>query len=77
MFGGEVIAQALMAAYATVDGRLCHSVHAYFMRPGNPTIPIVFEVDRARVSCPLLSGPSTITVWIKEGTTNACQEAQA
>ena len=29
------------------------------------------------VSCPLLSGPSTMTVWIKEGTTNACQEAQA
>ncbi|MFE8108205.1 hypothetical protein DTL00_19465 [Sphingomonas melonis] len=30
-----------------------------------------------QVSCPLLSGPSTMTVWIKEGTTNACQEAQA
>ena len=31
----------------------------------------------APVSCPLLSGPSTMKVWIKEGTTNACQEAQA
>ncbi len=29
------------------------------------------------MSCPLLSGPSTMTVWIKEGTTHACQEAQA
>ncbi|WP_197983187.1 acyl-CoA thioesterase [Sphingomonas sp. CFBP 13728] len=48
IFGGEVIAQALLAAYATVEGRLCHSLHAYFMRPGNPSIPIVLEVDRAR-----------------------------
>lgn len=48
IFGGEVIAQALLAAYATVEGRLCHSLHAYFMRPGDPRIPIVFEVDRAR-----------------------------
>ena len=31
----------------------------------------------AAMSCPLLSGPSTITVWTKEGTTNACEEAQA
>ena len=32
---------------------------------------------RFKLSCPLLSGPSTMTVWTKEGTTNACQEAQA
>ncbi|MDB5446995.1 MAG: acyl-CoA thioesterase [Phenylobacterium sp.] len=48
IFGGQVIAQALVAAYATVDGRLCHSLHCYFIRPGDPKIPIVFEVDRAR-----------------------------
>jgi len=48
IFGGQVIAQALMAAYATVENRPCHSLHAYFLRPGDPTIPIIFEVDRAR-----------------------------
>lgn len=48
IFGGHVIAQALVAAYRTVEDRLCHSLHAYFIRPGDPTIPIVFEVDRAR-----------------------------
>ncbi len=37
----------------------------------------VSVIRTAGVSCPLLSGPSTMTVWIKEGTTNACQEAQA
>ncbi|RSU45652.1 hypothetical protein BRX43_18140 [Sphingomonas sp. S-NIH.Pt15_0812] len=34
-------------------------------------------VRHGRLSCPPLSGPSTMTVWTKEGTTNACQEAQA
>jgi acyl-CoA thioesterase-2 len=48
IFGGQVIAQALMAAYQTVDERVCHSLHCYFMRPGDPSIPIVFEVDRSR-----------------------------
>ncbi|MFV0475327.1 MAG: acyl-CoA thioesterase [Pikeienuella sp.] len=48
IFGGHVIAQALAAAYRTVDDRLCHSLHAYFIRPGDPSIPIIFEVDRAR-----------------------------
>ena len=47
-FGGHVIAQALLAAYETVEGRVCHSLHAYFIRPGNVHIPVVFEVDRAR-----------------------------
>ncbi|PZT95083.1 MULTISPECIES: hypothetical protein [Sphingomonas] len=36
-----------------------------------------FRLALLIVSCPLLSGPSTMTVWIKEGTTHACQEAQA
>jgi acyl-CoA thioesterase-2 len=48
IFGGQVIAQALSAAYQTVDGRLCHSLHAYFIRPGDPNIPVVYTVDRAR-----------------------------
>ena len=48
IFGGHVIAQSLMAAYRTVDGRLCHSLHAYFIRPGDPKIPVIYQVDRAR-----------------------------
>ena len=47
-FGGLVIAQSLAAAYKTVEGRLCHSLHAYFMRAGDPNMPIIYEVDRAR-----------------------------
>ena len=48
LYGGHVIAQALVAAYRTVEDRLCHSLHAYFIHPGDPTIPIIYEVDRAR-----------------------------
>lgn len=48
IFGGHVIAQALMAAYRTVPDRLCHSLHAYFIRPGDPKIPVIYQVDRAR-----------------------------
>ena len=48
IFGGHVIAQALMAAYRTVPDRTCHSLHAYFMRPGDPSIPVIYQVDRAR-----------------------------
>lgn len=53
MFGGQVAAQALVAAGRTVpciDGkpRLVHSLHAYFLLPGKPTIPIFYEVDRIR-----------------------------
>ena len=48
VFGGQVIAQSLVAAYRTVEERLCHSLHAYFIRPGDPKIPIIYEVDRAR-----------------------------
>ena len=49
VFGGQVIAQALAAAYRTVaDDRFCHSLHAYFIRPGDPKVPIVYEVDRSR-----------------------------
>ncbi|MBI1339384.1 acyl-CoA thioesterase II [bacterium] len=48
VFGGQVIAQALVAAYRTVEDRLCHSLHAYFIRPGDPSVPILYEVDRSR-----------------------------
>jgi acyl-CoA thioesterase II len=49
VFGGQVIAQALVAASRTVEeGRNPHSLHAYFMLPGDPLVPIVFEVDRIR-----------------------------
>jgi acyl-CoA thioesterase II len=47
-FGGQVIAQALMAATRTVEGRAAHSLHGYFILPGDPEAPIVFEVDRIR-----------------------------
>ena len=48
IFGGHVIAQALLAAYETVEDRVCHSLHCYFIRPGDPSIPILYEVDRSR-----------------------------
>jgi acyl-CoA thioesterase-2 len=48
VFGGQVLGQALMAAYATVEGRVVHSLHAYFLRPGDFNAPIVYDVDRAR-----------------------------
>ncbi len=48
VFGGQVLGQALMAASRTVEGRLVHSLHAYFLRRGDFEAPIVYEVDRAR-----------------------------
>jgi acyl-CoA thioesterase-2 len=48
VFGGQVIGQALIAASRTVEGRLCHSLHGYFLRPGDPSLPIVYDVDRIR-----------------------------
>lgn len=48
IFGGQVISQSLLAAYETVEDRVCHSMHCYFIRPGDPRIPIVFDVDRSR-----------------------------
>ncbi|MFI1656236.1 acyl-CoA thioesterase [Streptomyces sp. NPDC020472] len=49
VFGGQVAAQALVAAGRTVpDDRLAHSLHAYFLRPGDPGAPIVYTVDRIR-----------------------------
>ena len=48
VFGGQVLGQALAAAYATVEDRHVHSLHAYFLRAGDPDHPIVYEVDRSR-----------------------------
>jgi acyl-CoA thioesterase-2 len=48
VFGGHVLAQALAAACFTVDGRACHSLHAYFLRPGKPGRPIDYEVQAMR-----------------------------
>ncbi|GIF11978.1 acyl-CoA thioesterase [Actinoplanes teichomyceticus] len=49
VFGGQVAGQALVAAGRTVDpGRLVHSLHGYFVRPGDPTEPITFHVENIR-----------------------------
>ncbi|WP_186399950.1 acyl-CoA thioesterase II [Stappia sp. P2PMeth1] len=49
VFGGQVIGQALVAASRTVpQDRAVHSLHGYFLRPGDPAVPIVYEVDRIR-----------------------------
>ncbi len=49
VFGGQVVAQALVAAQRTVDAeRPVHSLHAYFMRPGDPAVPILYQVERIR-----------------------------
>ena len=49
VFGGQVAAQALVAAGRTVEpDRFVHSLHAYFVRPGDPRVPIIYEVERVR-----------------------------
>ncbi|MGE0595582.1 MAG: acyl-CoA thioesterase [Hyphomonadaceae bacterium] len=48
IFGGQVVAQALVAAYKTVEGRQCHSLQSYFIRPGDPTQPVLYQVERSR-----------------------------
>jgi acyl-CoA thioesterase-2 len=48
VFGGQVVGQALVAASRTVEGRHPHSLHCYFMLPGDPKVPIIYEVDRIR-----------------------------
>jgi len=47
VFGGQVLGQALVAASATTEDRVVHSLHAYFLRRGDFNAPIVYEVDRA------------------------------
>ena len=48
VFGGHVAGQALIAAGRTVEDRSVHSLHAYFLRPGDPQVPIVYQVERTR-----------------------------
>lgn len=50
VFGGQVAGQALVAAARTIEDedRRAHSLHAYFLRPGDPTVPILYTVDRIR-----------------------------
>src|SRR5882724_6340737 len=48
VFGGQVIGQAMVAACRTVEGRLPHSLHCYFILPGDPQIPIIYQVERLR-----------------------------
>src|SRR5215472_17055723 len=49
VFGGQVAGQALVAAGRTVPpDRPVHSLHAYFIRPGDPSVPLVYTVDRTR-----------------------------
>ncbi len=50
VFGGQVAGQALVAASRTIDedDRQVHSLHAYFLRPGDPAVPILYDVDRIR-----------------------------
>ncbi|MBN9599413.1 MAG: acyl-CoA thioesterase II [Afipia sp.] len=48
VFGGQVIGQALVAACRTVTGRMPHSLHCYFILPGDPRVPIIYQVERLR-----------------------------
>lgn len=49
VFGGQVVAQALVAARRTVpEDRVAHSLHAYFLLGGDPAVPIIYEVERIR-----------------------------
>lgn len=48
VFGGQVLGQALMAAGRTVEGRLPHSLHGYFLRAGDVKAPIVYQVETIR-----------------------------
>lgn len=49
LFGGQIAAQALLAAARTVDGeRPAHSLHGYFILPGRPEVPVSYHVDRTR-----------------------------
>ena len=48
VYGGQVLGQALFAASQTVEGRSAHSLHGYFLRPGDKKAPVEYEVDRIR-----------------------------
>lgn len=48
LFGGQVLGQALMAAYHTQSGQLPHSLHAYFLRAGSSDTPVIYDVETVR-----------------------------
>ncbi|MBM4192204.1 MAG: acyl-CoA thioesterase II [Gammaproteobacteria bacterium] len=48
VYGGQVLGQALMAAYQTIENLEVHSLHAYFLRRGDFNRPIIYQVDRSR-----------------------------
>jgi acyl-CoA thioesterase len=48
VFGGQVIGQALVAAERSIEARVPHSLHAYFLLPGDADAPIVYQVERVR-----------------------------
>ena len=48
LFGGQILAQALLAAEASVEDITPHSMHAYFLRPGDFNRPVIYEVERIR-----------------------------
>jgi len=48
VFGGQILGQALSAAHCTVEDRIPHSLHAYFLRPGDFNHPVVYQVERSR-----------------------------
>ena len=48
VFGGQILAQSLLAACKTVEGRLPHSLHGYCLRAGDHTAPVVYIVDRTK-----------------------------
>lgn len=67
VYGGQVLGQCISAAIETVPaGRILHSQHAYFLRPGNPTVPIELEVEKARDG---LSFSSRRVVALQKGKT--------
>lgn len=48
VFGGQVIGQSMVAASRTIEGRLAHSLHGYFIQPGDPQVPIIYKVELMR-----------------------------
>lgn len=48
VFGGQVIGQAMVVACRTVESRLPHSLHCYFIQPGDAQVPIIYQVERLR-----------------------------
>lgn len=48
IFGGLIVAQAIVAGYKTINKLILHSLHSYFIQPGNPLIPITFKIENIK-----------------------------